>query len=166
LLLMRIKNHEMGTLCRQVYEEGKHMGWPGLGQEVSDICAELGIPDVNNMMVSKHEVKNAIFDHHYNDMVNIVNTKTKLDDIKGEDFREVQSYFNDKSVENTRMAFKVRTQMVPNIPGNFKNKYRVKGTEKEGLVCSHCQQGEILTQSHCLTCSAWAELRDGLDLTN
>ena len=35
-LLMRIKKHEEGVLCRQIYEEAKARGWPGLGQEVSD----------------------------------------------------------------------------------------------------------------------------------
>ena len=69
------------------------------------------------------------------------------------------------SVENTRMGFMIRTQMVPKIPGNFKNKYRVRGTEREGLVCTECPEEEIMTQSHCLTCSAWSELREGLDLT-
>ena len=98
-------------------------------------------------------------------MMAIVGSKPKLEAIKGDDFTEVQEYFNDKSVANGRMAFKVRSQMVPDIPGNFKNRYRVKGTTSEGLMCDHCQEGEILTQSHCISCSAWSNLRDGLDLT-
>ena len=56
--------------------------------------------------------------------------------------------------------------MVPEIPANFKNKYRVKGTETEGLVCTECEEGEIMTQSHCLTCSAWTDIREGLDMTD
>ena len=81
-------------------------------------------------------------------------------------FTEVQDYFNDKSVGNSRMAFKVKSQRVPEIPGNFKNRYKVKGTISEGLVCDHCQEGEIMTQSHCISCSAWSGLREGLDMTN
>jgi hypothetical protein len=104
--------------------------------------------------------------YHYEEMMKEVKNKTKLEHIKNEDFKEVQKYFSEKSVENTRMAFKIRTQMVPEIPGNFKNKYRVKGTETEGLVCSECEEGEIMTQSHCLTCSAWADIREGLDMTD
>ena len=41
LLLLRIKKHNEEALCRQVYEEGRSRGWPGLGQEVSAICKEL-----------------------------------------------------------------------------------------------------------------------------
>ena len=48
LLLLRIKNHEMGVLCRQVYKEGRTNGWPGLWLEVRDICEEIGIHDLND----------------------------------------------------------------------------------------------------------------------
>ena len=60
LLLQRIKTHEKDVLCRQVYEEGKANGWPGLWVEVRDICKELGIPDMNEVAVSKVTIKNAI----------------------------------------------------------------------------------------------------------
>ena len=166
LLLLRIKSHDADVLCRKVYDEGVKNGWPGLWKEVTQICEEIGIPDVNYVKVSKHDIKKAIFENHYNDMVKIVKTKTKLENIQDEDFHEIQDYFGDKSVENTRMAFRIRTQMVRDIPGNYKNKYKVKGTVNEGLVCSECDTGETLTQSHCLTCPTWAELRTGLDLTN
>ena len=54
---MRIKSHGLNTLCRQVYEEGIRHDWPGLGQEVTNIFTEIGIPDVNNSMVAKSEMK-------------------------------------------------------------------------------------------------------------
>ena len=88
----------------------------------------------------------------------------KLEDIKEEDFSEVQEYFKDKSVDNARMAFKVRCKMVEDIPGNFKEKYKRKGTD--GLMCSYCGEGKMMTQNHCLDCQAWTEMRKGLDLTN
>ena len=166
LLILRIKNHEKGTLCRDVYEEAKSKSWPGLGKEVSEICSVLGIPDVNVVVVSKQEVKKAIFEHHYSEMVKVVKEQTKLEDIKNDDFRELQGYFDDKSVEKARMAFKIRSHMVPEIPGNFKNKFRGKGNGSDGLTCPYCTQGDIMTQDHCLTCTEWTQLRDGLDVTN
>ena len=51
LLILRIKNHEKGILCRDVHKECKSISWPGLGQEVTSICQELGIPDVNDVVV-------------------------------------------------------------------------------------------------------------------
>ena len=44
LLLTRIKSHNTGSLCRQVYEEERAKVWPGLGMEVKQICEELEIP--------------------------------------------------------------------------------------------------------------------------
>ena len=64
LLLIRIKSHGTDVLCRQVYDEGVKHGWPGLGKEVAEICEEIGIPDVNYVKVSKHDIKKNIFDNH------------------------------------------------------------------------------------------------------
>ena len=169
LLLQRIKTHEKDVLCKQVYEEGKANGWPGLWVEVRDICKELGIPDMNEVAVSKVTIKNAIFKHHYDDMTTEMRKSTgKLEPIKNDDFRKVQDYFNDKSVYTCRTAFQLRSQMLPDIPGNFKNKFRKKdcSDRDSGLVCKYCDAGDIMTQSHCAVCPAWQKLRDGLDLTD
>ena len=48
----------------------------------------------------------------------------ELDKIKHEDFRDAQQYLKDKSIENGRVSFKIRSQMLENMPGNFKNKFR------------------------------------------
>ena len=81
----------------------------------------------------------------------------KLDPVNKEDFLEVQEYFTDKSLENGRTAFKIRTQMLEDIPGNFKNKFKNE--------CEYCDLNEIMSQSHCLTCTAWTDIRKNLDMT-
>ena len=164
MLLARIKKQSTTSLSRQVYEESRDRGWPGLGEEVTEICKTIGIPDVNDVDVCKSAIKKAIWDHHYVDMKKELDGSKKLEPIKDDDFHKVQDYFNNKSVENTRMAFKVRSQMVPEIPGNFKNKFRVKG--EDGLLCLYCEEGHVMTQGHCLECPAWADLRTGLELGN
>ena len=87
---------------------------------------------------------------------------SKMEEIQNEDFRQIQPYFLDKSIKNTRLSFRIRTKLVKNIPGNFQNMYK---KNKEGLKCSHCQE-EILTQSHCVIYPGLVELRDGLDMDN
>ena len=87
-----------------------------------------------------------------------------MNDVKDEDFSIVQEYFENKSVENTRMAFKVRSKMVADIPGNFKQKYKQKGAD--GLLCPYCTERQEMDQAHCMRCSAWTELRKGLDMSN
>ena len=83
--------------------------------------------------------------------------------IKDEEFREPQSYMNEKSIEDGRLAFRIRSKMVKDIPENFKNKHK---KDSQGLKCKYCSSGEILSQSHCLVCPAWKELRQGLELTD
>ena len=162
LLLLRIKQKDTSVLCRQVYEEGRRNGWPGLGSEVSDICTEIGLPDLNENNLSKGTIKKAIADHHYKDVKQELDKSIKLENIKHEEFHEVQEYFHEKSVEKSKMAFKVRSHMVQDIPGNFKEKFRKKG---DSLNCKYCDESEVMmTQSHCLVCPAWAELRVGLDM--
>ena len=64
----------------QVYEEGRSRGWPGIGQEVVGICHDLGIPDVNQELISKKEVKQSvyilIYEHHHNNMVETLKDKS------------------------------------------------------------------------------------------
>ena len=145
---MDCQNHASGhsqdrsSLSRQVFEESHARGWPGLEDEVSQICREIGIPDVNDICVNKEEIKTAIWNHHYADMKKELNNSKKLMDIKHEDFSEVQEYFKQKSVSNTRLAFRVRSKMVDEILANFKSK------GEDGLICSYCDKGEIMSQSH------------------
>ena len=98
-------------LCaKKVYEEGKSMGWPGLWKEVADICHEIQIPDVNDNDISAKDVKEAVMDHHYRCMMEELcklEPSQKLYNIKYDSFKQVQEYFMDKSVDNSRMAFQI-----------------------------------------------------------
>ena len=77
-----------------------------------------------------------------------------------DDFSEPQEYFNDKSIENGRLAFQIRSKMVKEIPANFKNKYK-----EEDQLCKFCNEMKTFNQSHCIVCPAWEQQREGLDLT-
>ena len=64
------------------------MAW--LWVEVRDICNELGIPDINDVAISKGKIKKAIFEHHYNDMMTEISKSTgKLEPIKNDNFKKV-----------------------------------------------------------------------------
>jgi hypothetical protein len=67
----------------------------------------------------------------------------------------VQPFFDDlmiKSVDNGRMAFRIRSQLVKDFPGKCKN--RMRGTENYSLACQDCGGEETMTQSHGLACPA------------
>ena len=155
LLLKQIQLLEDTALAKTVRQEAEARGWPGLNQEVREICKQVGMQDTNKHNISKSKIKEAIF---YSQELFI---SKKLEEIQKEDYRTIQPYFKEKSIENTRLAFRIRTKIVSQIPGNFKNMY--KNTEN-GLNCSHCSE-PVMAQSHCISCPGMAELRDGLELS-
>ena len=86
---------------------------------------------LNDEFVSTKRIKEAISSHHYEDVKKELEKSTKLEEIKHEDFREPQKYMHDKSVENGRLAFQIRSKMVKDLPANFKKtslKMIVKGS--------------------------------------
>ena len=135
-----------------------------MSREVSEICTQLGIQDVNETNVPKSQIKTAVFNHHYTEMMEEIKKCKKMEQHKDDDFQEVQSYFKWKNLEKTRMAFRVRCELVDQIRGNFKSKFRRNGGEG-ALICTDCAGGDIQTQSHCMNCPRWSGLRVGLDLT-
>ena len=163
LLLKRIKRQSQTTLSRQILEEQQANKWPGLSAEVSNICSELGIPDLNNHDAPASHIKQAILHHHDKHMIEEIEKSKKMMKHKNENFSEVQKYMQGKSMDNCRMAFRIRCELVNDIKGNFKDKFRRRGGEA-ALKCDDCYGEQIQTQSHCLVCPHWDNIRSGLEL--
>ena len=53
--------------------------------------------------------------------------------------------------------------LVKEIKGNYKDKYRRMGGE-QALKCDDCGGDQVQTQSHCLVCPHWDNIRGDLDL--
>ena len=154
LLLKRLKGLSPETLSRKILEEQQAKNWPGLSREVKEICAELNIPDINQFDLTAGDIKKVILNNHDKKLLEDIRVSKKMKKHENDNFKEVQSYMRDKSVYNTRMAFRIRCEMVKDIKGNFKDKYRKKGGE-EALKCDNCNQDQEQTQRHCLVCPHW-----------
>lgn len=175
-LVNRIYNQEEDTLARRVYIEQLKHGWPGLALEVKNICKIIGIQNVNEQIVPKEKIKEAVFYHHYKDLKEAMNNYKKLDGIKHQNFTEMQPYMKDKSIDKCRSKFRLRTEMLPFFKDNYRSSYRTldKGQEEDdpGLRCKDCQEEAPPTppardsQVHCLVCPAWSHLREDLDITD
>ena len=168
MLVRRLQEKERTSLARCVYEEQLRQGWPGLAREVTRICDEVKIDDVNFNKVKKEDIKEAIFMNHYKDMKKEMEKYSKLEDIKNEDYRSEKEYMKQKSIEDIRRQFRIRTKLVTIFKDNFRNKFRTlpRGEEENdpGLVCGDC--GAVRdTQAHCLVCPAWEVAREGLNLS-
>ena len=163
LLLKRIKGQSHETLSWKIWKEQRSNNWPGLSKEVSDICNELDILDINDQDIPEGALKRAVFDHHLEEIKEKVSNSKKMMKHKEDNFQEVQDYMLDKNVEKSRMSFRIRCEMVPEVKGNFKDKHRRKGGE-DALICNDCSNNEIQTQSHCVVCPKWDSFRSGLEM--
>ena len=164
-LMLKLNRQSEQSLSRMILEEQRANNWPGLSKEVADICEQLQIPDLNDndFDISVGSIKEAVMEHHDNELKEKIKSSEKMEKVKDDDFSQVQEYLKGKSIENTRMAFKIRCNMVQDIKGNFTSKYKRLGGE-EALLCQDCDCREIQTQSHCLVCPKWEEIRTGLEL--
>ena len=64
-LMEAIKRQEDGVLAKEVLEQQLLMGWPGLAQEVEEICREVGLPNICYVEVDKKTMEQAVFYNHY-----------------------------------------------------------------------------------------------------
>ena len=158
LMMARKILYQEGSLAHEIYEEQLKHDWPGLAKEVKEICEEIGVKNINEEDVSKEEVDDGIFYHNYKEMKLEICGYKKLEAIKNDDFTELPEYMNDKSLENSRMSFRIKSSLVNRIKMNFKGSY------KHNLVCEKCESGQNETQCHAMSCAGWSEQREGLDL--
>jgi hypothetical protein len=106
LLIQAIRQQEEGGLGREVLQEQVQMAWPGLTQEVSEICQEIKLPDAARKDISKEDIKQAIkYDHLKPLKHQLRNRKLKQMDII-----ERRGYTSWILLE-CQMAFRLDTQM-------------------------------------------------------
>ena len=157
LLLAKSILTKEGSLARAVYLEQVKNNWPGLSQEVKEICRNIGIDNINDTMVDKDTIEEAIFYHNYKEMKIDMQRYEKLEDEKDKDFTKLPCYMEGKGLEDIRLAFRIKSKMVRKIKMNYKKSYY-------NLVCEMCQSGRNESQCHAMECPGWQEHRSGLDL--
>jgi hypothetical protein len=157
LLLARNIASKEGSLAKAIYEEQIDMGWPGLASECEKICEELGLKNTHGVVKDKDEIEDSIFYHNYKKMKEEMKRYSKLEEVRNEDFRDIQRYFEMKSLAKVRVAFRIRSKMIQSIKMNYKNMHA-------DLNCDKCELGLLDTQEHAKLCEGWEEERRGLDL--
>lgn len=61
---MALRMMDERFLAKQVFVEQVRQGLPGLSREVSQICLQLGLPDVNSEDMTKAQVDKAIKEYN------------------------------------------------------------------------------------------------------
>ena len=67
--------------------------------------------DVNDNIISKQSIRNAIEKHNHMEMMEEISGSKKMEKVKLYDFSKIQKYMSGKSVDLTRMCFKTRCEM-------------------------------------------------------
>ena len=83
----------------------------------------------------------------------------KLDKILGDDPTKPKDYMMNKSLADSRMIFRIRTEMV-DMKDNMRNKYK-----RTSINCEACDTSSAESQLHVLACPGYAELRVGKDMS-
>ena len=174
LLVLAIKEQEDGCLAKEVLQEQVRMERPGLGQEVMDICREIGLPDATKeeIVIQKEDVKEAILMNHLK-YLKVEMKGKKLENMVKTDMRRRREYTK-YSVEECRMAFRLETFQF-DCRANMPTRY---GRDLRCRACSPQKQREnmeqrenteqrdkeenIEDQEHLESCPGYSELWEGL----
>jgi isopenicillin N synthase-like dioxygenase len=162
MLGMKYRVWQYKLLLLLVLDQQQSNERPGLSMEVGDICSELGITNLNHHDIPASHIKKDILFHHDKNMMEEVAKSKKMMKHKNDDFSQVQKYMLGNSVDNCRMAFRIRCEMVNDIKDNFKDKSKRLGGEA-ALKGEDCSEDQIQTQSHCLICPHWEKRRQAHD---
>ena len=154
-----LHNREDQNYARELLKEELFQGWEGITKEVQSICREMGLPDATAEYVSREKIKEAISYHNLATIKKEMEGKSKCDLICNRDFRKMQDFMKEKSLEKSRIEVLWLTNMI-DTRATMKGKYRKYN-------CPHCtdglQNGTLETPSHLMECQAYAGLRQGIN---
>ena len=164
MMIVHIRGLNETALARQIWKEQREQNWPGLSKEVSQICEELGIPDVNesamvdNKKSVRRMVKSACRSKNDIELKEKMDDLIKCDNMKGEDC-DLKSYFRDLNLNDARNMFAINSNMndlrgnYSKVPANIKNNWR----------CIGCNV-EVEINSHIMVCNAYEVERSRVDM--
>ena len=152
-------HEEEDNYARDLLQEQLHMGWGGLTREVVEICSKVGLPDACKQYVHRDVVVDHIRVSNLKKLKKDMEGLGKLERIIKEDLRKPQKYMELVSLEDARLEFRWRTNML-DTRASMGKRYSSK-------ECPHCREGreEGVEESgtHWLSCLAYEKLRQGLD---
>ena len=161
-----LKSLSNESLANQIFQVQKNNNWPGLVNEVKQLCRELELPDITepHNKISKYnwkfEVGMACRIKDENDLKDMMKSLSKMEGMK-DDIFELKNYFKEMTLQQARMQFKLRTHMTicrMNFSNDMENRQSL-------WKCNSCETN-IDTQSHIFFCPAYKTLREGKSLDN
>ena len=154
------RERDKENYARDILKEQLEHGWTGLITEVAEICQRVGLPNVCETDVNREKVEEAMVNHHLLDIKKEMEPLSKLNKMRNQNTRVMQSHTKERSLENSRMKFLWETKMI-DTRMNMKGRYK-----KDKYQCPHCIEGSkpggsLETSEQLMSCTSYADLREG-----
>ena len=104
--------------------ESCHQGIQGLAYECSEICRDIGIPDIMCFdNITEQEIKEAMYVKMNKMAIEEMKKKPKVKDRLSED-PEANTYIHVMSLADTRVWIRYRGRVIAGVKANFKNSHK------------------------------------------
>ena len=166
MMVKHIKELDLDSLAKEMYEEQVKNSWPGLAQEAEDICKELYVENVNTTKKSKAEfskdVKEAVI------MMDEVRMKKEMGDeqsgmkkmkVMRKSDCTLKDYMKTGTLYSARKTWEMRSYML-RVAGNYPSHKKYLAT---GWQCQACLEQVREDQDHLTSCSGYSDLQQGRD---
>ena len=171
--IFHLANLPLNSLARTIYEEqNQNPELPGLVSDCKEHIQQIYSGSLNHISkwAWKRKVKSYFKNRNTNQLLEEIKRYKKLnyEELRNESF-ERKSYFSDLDLENARMIFRVRSNLVQTVRRNFSRKYRTSSLKCQSCFCPDASPNNQTlpedTQSHLIShCSAFDDLRVKHDL--
>ena len=132
LFLRKMLKKDILSITKQVLYEEVLLGVQGLAYECSEICRNIGIPDIMCFEVTEQEIKEAIYIRMNKVALEEMRKKTKVKDRLSED-PEDNTYIHVMPLTESRVWIRYRGRVIAGVKANFKNSHT------NDLSCRFCQ---------------------------
>ena len=170
IFLHHLTNLPNDALAKEVLDVQIKLGLPGIAQECAEFLSRFGMHDLT--LYSKQQFKRLvrvkINELNKSKLLQLIKDKNykkvNYSEIEKENF-EMKSYFKTLNVTDSRIRFKLATQMLPTIKMNFQSDMKFTA---DCWVCDSCRDGQNDkrdSQNHVMICKAYESFRVGKDLS-
>ena len=176
LFLRKMLKKDILSITKQVLYEEVLLGVQGLAYECSEICRNIGIPDIMCFEVTEREIKEAIYIRMNKVALEEMKKKTKVKDRLSED-PEDNTYIHVMSLPESRVWIRYRGRVIAGVKANFKNSHtndlscrfchnEARDDPADAQDSSDVQNRPDESQEHLEMCSGMEFERRGLCMRN
>ena len=162
MLIHHIRQLEEGSLAQRMYDEQVKNIWPGLANEVEDLCEKLGIENCNETELTKKMFAKIVDQacNSYEDTIMKMESQDmqKMKRIVVEDWGQ-KDYVKSGTLHSVWSTWKVRAYML-DVAGNFSHHRKY---ESSGWKCKGCTLQVREDQDHLTGCDGYSDLAEGKD---